>query len=157
MKSGWPLPLGAVANRRSLIYIGNLVDAISLSARHPAAANKTFLLSDGDDVSTPELIGRIASAFGVPARLLSVPEPWLRQAGTLLRKGPAVDRLLGSLMVDASAIRRDLGWSPPLTMQQGLAESGVIPLSRTYYCSAKGEEDDTKKRGLPGRISATNY
>ena len=123
VKSGWPLPLGAVANRRSLIYIGNLVDAISMSARHPAAANKTFLLSDGDDVSTPELIRRIASAFGVPARLLSVPEPWLRLAGTLLRKGPAVDRLLGSLIVDASAIRRDLGWSPPLTMQQGLAET----------------------------------
>ena len=120
---GWPLPLGAVTNRRSLIYLGNLVDAIRVSTRHSAAANKTFLLSDGEDVSTPELIRRLASTFGVPTRLLPVSEHLLRLTGTVLNKRLAVDRLLGSLVVDSRAIRRDLNWSSPFAMKQGLVET----------------------------------
>ena len=81
---GWPLPLGGVANCRSLIYLGNLVDAIAACLTHSAAANKTFLLSDGEDVSTPELIRRLAFTLRRPARLFSVPSFLLRSAGALL-------------------------------------------------------------------------
>lgn len=120
---GWPLPLGGVNNRRDLIYLGNLVDAIATCTTHRAAANKTYLVADGDSVSTPELIRRVASALGRPARMLPIPEKWLRMAGALTGKSAAIDRLLGSLMVDSSTIRRDLGWSPPFSMREGLVET----------------------------------
>lgn len=120
---GWPLPLGGVANRRSLIYLGNLVDAIAACLTHSAAANKTFLLSDGEDVSTPELIRRLAFTLRRPARLFSIPSLLLRPVGALLGKRQAVDRLLGSLAVDSSLIRKELNWSPPFSMGQGLAET----------------------------------
>lgn len=120
---GWPLPLGAVNNRRDLIYLGNLVDAIATCITHVAAANKTFLLADGDDVSTPELIRRLSDALGCPARLLPMPEHGLRIAGILTGKSMAVNRLLGSLMVDSSAIRQDLDWSPLYSMREGLLET----------------------------------
>jgi len=115
-----PLPLGAIQNRRSLIYLGNLVDAIRLCLTHPKAAGKTFLVSDGDDVSTPELVCRIAAALGRRPFLLPVPASWLRWAGRVLGKQAAVDRLLGSLCVDISPLRQELGWKPPYTMQEGL-------------------------------------
>lgn len=114
------LPLAAVHNRRSLIYLGNLADAISLCCFHPRAAGRTYLLSDGEDVSTPELIRRIASAFGIPARLFPIPPALMSFAATVLGKRAEVDRLLGSLTVDSSRIARDLSWHPPFTMQQGL-------------------------------------
>lgn len=115
-----PLPLGAIQNRRSLIYLGNLVDAIRLCLTHPKAAGKTFLVSDGDDVSTPELVRRIASALGRRPFLLPVPVSWMRWAGRVLDKQAAVDRLLGSLCVDITPLREELGWTPPYTMQAGL-------------------------------------
>lgn len=116
----WPLPLGRVENSRSLIYLGNLVDAINISLSHAGASNKTFLVSDGEDVSTPELIRRISAALDLPARLIGFPPDLLKLAGALLGKSQAVDRLLGSLVVDGSAIRRDLQWTPPFSMRQGL-------------------------------------
>ncbi len=118
---GWPLPLGAIRNRRSLLYLGNFVDAIRLCIEHPAAAGQTFLLDDGEPVSTPELISRVADALGRPARLLAVPVGALEMAGFLLGKHAAVTRLTRSLYVDSSAIRARLGWRPPHTLQQGLA------------------------------------
>jgi len=120
---GWPLPLGAVENRRSLLYLGNLVDAIQLCLEHPAAAGQTYLLSDGEDVSSPELVRLLARAMGRPARLLPVPPAWLRLAGGLLGRRAEVERLLGSLVVDSSRIRRELGWSPPFCLDAGLAET----------------------------------
>lgn len=117
----WPLPLGGIVNRRDLIYLGNLVDAIAVCASHPAAANRTFLLADGESLSTPELIRRLGSALGRPARLFSVPESWLRFAGALTGKSMAVQRLLGSLMLDSSTIREALGWQPPYSNEEGLA------------------------------------
>jgi UDP-glucose 4-epimerase len=120
---GWPLPLGAVGNRRSLLYLGNLVDAIQLCLVHPAAAGQTYLVSDGEDVSSPELVRRLARAMGCPARLLPVPPAWLRLAGGLLGRRAVVERLLGSLVVDSSRIRRELGWSPPFRLDAGLAET----------------------------------
>ncbi len=118
---GWPLPLGAIRNRRSLLYLGNFVDAIRLCVEHPAAAGQTFLLDDGQPVSTPELIRALACALARPARLLSVPVGMLELAGALLGKRAAVSRLTGSLFVDSSVIRSRLGWMPPFSMQAGLA------------------------------------
>ena len=115
-----PLPLGGIQNQRSLIYLGNLVDVIRQCVTHPNAAGKTFLVSDGDDVSTPELVCRIAAALGRRPFLLPVPVSWMRHAGRVLGKQAAVDRLLGSLYVDIAPLREELGWTPPYTMQEGL-------------------------------------
>jgi nucleoside-diphosphate-sugar epimerase len=120
VERGRPLPLGAIHNRRSLLYLGNFTDAIRLCIEHPAAAGQTFLLDDGEPVSTPELIRRIAHALHRPARLLPVPVGMLELAGALLGKRAAVARLTGSLFVDSSAIRSRLGWVPPYTLEQGL-------------------------------------
>jgi UDP-glucose 4-epimerase len=121
VQKGWPLPLGAICNRRSLLYLGNFVDAIRLCVEHPGAAGQTFLLDDGEAVSTPNLIRALAQAMGRPARLLAVPVGLLEFAGALLGKRAAVARLTGSLYVDSSAIRSRLGWTPPFTMEAGLA------------------------------------
>jgi len=129
VERGWPLPLGAIHNRRSLLYLGNFVDAIRLCVEHPAAAGQTFLLDDGEPVSTPELIRAVARAMGRPVRLLAVPVGVLEFAGALLGKRAAVARLTGSLFVDSSAIRSRLGWVPPYTMQQGL-DATVVALQR---------------------------
>lgn len=117
---GWPLPLGAIRNRRSLLYLGNFVDAIRICVEHPAAAGQTFLLDDGEAVSTPDLIRAVAHALGRPARLLAVPVGVLKLAGALLGKRAAVARLTGSLFVDSTSMRTRLGWKPPYTLQQGL-------------------------------------
>lgn len=113
VRSGIPLPLGAVNNRRSLVYLGNLTDALTHCLHHPDAAGKTFLVSDGEDISTSELIRRLARQMGKPARLLPVPPALLRLAGTLLGKRNEIDRLLDDLQVDSSALRHELGWVPP--------------------------------------------
>lgn len=115
-----PLPLGAIHNRRSLIYLGNLVNAIEACLAAPTAIGKTWLVSDDDDVSTPELIRRVAHALGLRALLLPVPVSWMRRFGQVLRKESVVDRLVSSLSVDVQPIRQELGWTPPYTMQQGL-------------------------------------
>lgn len=123
IKNGIPLPFSSITNKRSLIYVGNLVDVLTICTVHPTAAGKTYLVSDGEDVSTPELIGRTAAALGVPARLFPVPVSLMRLAGKLTGKSGAVNRLTGSLTVDSSKIRRELGWMPPFTMGEGLAET----------------------------------
>jgi nucleoside-diphosphate-sugar epimerase len=118
---GWPLPFGAVRNRRSLLYLGNFVDAIRLCVEHPGAAGQTFLLDDGEPVSTPDVARALARAMNRPARLLAVPVGVLQFVGTLLGKRAEVARLAGSLYVDSSAIRSRLGWKPPFSMEEGLA------------------------------------
>lgn len=117
---GWPLPLGAIKNHRSLLYLGNFVDAIRLCIEHPSAAGQTFLLDDGEPVATPELIRLLSIAMGRPARLLAVPVGVLKSVGALLGKRTTVTRLTGSLYLDCSAIRLRLGWTPPHTLEQGL-------------------------------------
>ena len=120
MQRGWPLPLGAVHNQRSLVALDNLVDFIVTCLSHPQAANQTFLVSDGHDLSTTELVRGLARAAGVPARLLPVPV-WALQAGAaLLGKGDAVQRLCGNLQVDISKARSLLGWLPPVSVDEGL-------------------------------------
>lgn len=117
---GVPLPLASVQNRRSLIYVGNLADALIACATHPAAAGQTYLVCDGEDVSTPDLLRQLAAAMGVPCRLLHCPPSWLRLAGKLAGKTQQLERLLGSLQVDGDKIRHDLNWVPPYSLQQGL-------------------------------------
>lgn len=118
-----PLPLSSVNNRRSLIYVGNLVDTIIACLTHPMAVGQTYLVSDDEDVSTPELIRRVAAALGRPARLFPFPPSLMLLAGKLLGKMDAVERLVSSLTIDSSKIRLDLGWKPPYTMDQGLRET----------------------------------
>jgi nucleoside-diphosphate-sugar epimerase len=117
---GWPLPLGRVDNRRSLIYVDNLADLLLLAAVHPAAAGRAFLAADGPAVSTPELIRRIGQALDRPVKMPAVPESWLRLAGRVTGRSAAVDRLLGSLEVDDSPTRDILGWCEPVTAEDGL-------------------------------------
>ncbi len=123
LKRGVPLPLGAIHNQRSLVALGNLVDLIVLCLTHPAAANQTFLVSDGEDVSTTELLRRMGQALGCPARLIPVPASWLKLAATMVGKPDVAQRLCGSLQVDISKTRQLLGWSPPLTLDQGLKKA----------------------------------
>lgn len=120
---GIPLPLASVTNSRSLIYVGNLVDALATCATHPESAGKTYLVSDGENVSTPELIRRTAAALGVPARLLPFPPSLMKLVAKLTGKTATVNRLIGSLTVDSSKIRQELGWVPPFTMEEGLRET----------------------------------
>jgi len=123
VNKAWPLPLGGIHNRRSLLYIGNLVDAILVALQHPDAANKLYLLSDGQDVSTTQLIEFIGKALNKPPRLFAVPQGLVRVVAGVLGKSSAVDRLFGSLVLDSSKFRKELNWIPPFLMQQGLAET----------------------------------
>ena len=120
--SGLPLPFASVHNRRSLIYIGNLVDAIARCAEHPAARGP-FLVSDEEAVSTPELVSRIARALKRPARLVPVPAALLRAAGMIAGRRDEMRRLTGNLAIDSSRARRLLDWRPPYTLDAGLAET----------------------------------
>lgn len=120
--SGWPLPFASVQNRRSLIYVGNLVDATIRCVEHPDARGP-FLVADEESVSTGELISRMARALDRPAKLVAVPTALLRLAGRAAGRGDDVRRLTGNLAVDASRARDLLDWRPPFTLDQGLAET----------------------------------
>ena len=117
---GIPLPFGAVDNRRSLAAVDNLVDFVLTCLEHRAAANETFLVSDGEDLSTTDLIRRIADAMGRPARLIPMPVSVLLATATALGKRDIARRLLGSLQVDISKARRMLHWAPPISVDEGL-------------------------------------
>lgn len=124
LERGWPLPLArATRNRRSLVALDNLVDLIVLCSTHTKAANQTFLVSDGEDVCTAELLQRAARAQGGRARLWPLPLALLQAGAAALGKGAAAQRLLGSLQVDIGKTRELLGWSPPLTLEQGLKKA----------------------------------
>jgi len=117
---GVPLPLASIKNKRSLIFIGNLVDAIVACSVQPEAAGKTYLVSDDEDISTPDLIRRIAKTLGQPARLFPMPLSLLRLAGRLAGKSNEVSRLTGSLTVDIVKIKQELGWVPPCSLDESL-------------------------------------
>jgi nucleoside-diphosphate-sugar epimerase len=120
IQKGWPLPLGAVHNRRSLVALDNLVDFVVTCVNHPQAANQTFMVSDGCDLSTTELVCGLADALQVPHRFLPVPVWALHAGAALLGKRAAVQRLCGNLQVDISKARHLLGWVPPVTVGEGL-------------------------------------
>ena len=118
---GVPLPLAAVTeNRRSLVALDNLVDLIASCLHHPAAANQTFLVSDGEDISTAELLKRMGAAMGQPARLFYMPPALLKLGATLLNKPGIYQRLCGSLQLDISKTRQLLDWTPPMSVDDGL-------------------------------------
>jgi nucleoside-diphosphate-sugar epimerase len=120
VKQDWPLPLAAVDNRRSLVALDNLVDLLTLCIDHPAAPGQAFLVSDGHDLSTPELIRGLAHAMGRPARLFRVPLPLLRAAGRLSGRLGEFERLTDSLQVDIRPTCETLGWRPPVSVEEGL-------------------------------------
>jgi len=120
LNKGIPLPLGAICNKRSFVALDNLVDLIVTCIDHPAAVNQTFLVSDGEDISTTQLLRRMGDALGKPARLLPVPV-WMLEAGAaLLGKHDLSQRLCGNLQVDISKAKDLLGWTPPVSMDEGL-------------------------------------
>jgi nucleoside-diphosphate-sugar epimerase len=123
VRKGIPLPFALVENRRSLIYQGNLVDALIRSVRDDRAAGRTYLVSDGEDLSTPDLIRRLGNALGLRVRLWPLPIPMLRSLGQLVGKQVVVERLIESLQVNPSKIRQELDWHPPFCVNQGLAET----------------------------------
>lgn len=121
LRRGVPLPLGAVVNnRRSLVALDNLADLIVTCVDHPGAANRTILVSDGEDLSTADLLRRLAAAMGMSARLLPVPVPLLYGAATVLGRGGMMRRLCGSLQVDIAETCSVLGWKPPVSVDEGL-------------------------------------
>ena len=125
---GLPLPLGRIDNRRSLIALDNLLDFIAACIEHPAAANQTFVVSDGVDLSTPELIRRIARAVRKPARLIPVPLWMLKTGAALLGKQEKLQRLCGNLQIDISKTRELLGWKPPFSVDESLRHTAAAEL-----------------------------
>lgn len=115
-----PLPFGAIHNKRSMVYVGNLVDFIIQCVDHPSAANQTFLVCDGEDLSLRSLLGMMRASLGRPARLVPVPTVLFRIAGRIAGKPEVADRLVGDLQIDSSKARNLLNWVPPFTVQQGI-------------------------------------
>jgi nucleoside-diphosphate-sugar epimerase len=127
---GVPLPLAAVTqNRRSLVALDNLVDLIVTCLNHPAAANQTFLVSDGEDLSTAELLKRMGAAMGHPARLFYLPPTLLKLGASMLQRPGIYQRLCSSLQLDIAKTRQLLGWIPPVSVDEGLrrAAQGFRP------------------------------
>ena len=120
---GLPLPFKGINNRRSFLYIGNLMDAIITCISHPLAAGETFLVSDGQDVSTPDLIKMIACALKKKAVLFSLHPGILKALCKIVGKDKELEKLTGTLLVDSSKIRNLLGWKPPFTLEEGIKET----------------------------------
>lgn len=127
---GIPLPFASIDNRRSLIYVGNLISAILACLGNSCSANRTYLVSDGYDLSTPELIRKLAAALQSPTRLYSLSPSLLRLAGKMIGRTGQVARLTESLQVDQSLTKQALGWTPPISVEQGLADTA------RWYASA---------------------
>jgi len=126
VRRGVPLPLAAVThNRRSLVALDNLVSLLLSCATHPGAAGQTFLASDGEDLSTAELLRRMGQAVGRPARLLNLPLPLLRGGAALLNKAEIAQRLLDNLQVDIAHTCSTLGWIPPISLDEGLLRTAA--------------------------------
>ncbi len=126
---GVPLPLGSLGNLRSLVAVDNLVDLIITCLTHPAAAHETFFVSDGEDLSTTDLVRRLGIALNRPARLVPVPARWLMAGARLVGRRAAAERLCGNLQVDISKAKSLLGWAPPVSVEEGLRRAAVEFLS----------------------------
>lgn len=128
---GIPLPLGAIGNLRSLVSLDNLVDLIVTCISHPAAASQVFLASDGEDLSTTDLLLRMGMALGKPARLLPIPSAWLERGAALIGCSGLAQRLCGSLQVDIAKTRALLSWSPPVAVNEALEQTAQHYLKQT--------------------------
>lgn len=130
LASGIPLPLGGIVeNRRSFVFIDNLVDLLITCIDHPSAANQTFLVSDGEDLSTTALLRSVAAALGRPARLIPVPAGVIMLAARLVGRPGIAQRLCGSLQVDIGKTRELLGWTPPISVDEGLRRTAAYWLA----------------------------
>jgi nucleoside-diphosphate-sugar epimerase len=128
IERGIPLPFGAIKNQRSMVALDNLVDLLVMCLDHPAAANQTFLVSDGEDLSTTELLRRTAAAMSKSARLIPVPAILLRLAAQMFGRAELAQRLCGSLQVDIGKTRQLLGWTPRVRVDDALRE-----MAREYF------------------------
>ncbi|GAC1369639.1 MAG: SDR family oxidoreductase [Aquirhabdus sp.] len=128
LHKGIPLPLGAIRNKRTLVGIDNLVDLIITCMSHPAAVNQIFLAGDGDDLSTSELLRKMGAALGSSARLLPIPESIIKLGAVLLGKRDISQRLCGNLQIDISKTQRLLGWTPPVSVDEGLRRTAAAYL-----------------------------
>ena len=137
-----PLPFGAIRNRRSLLSVWNFSDFLASALRHPAAAGKVWLVSDGEDLSTPELIERLARHMGRRLRLFGVPVPLLRTIGLIGGRRAEVQRLCSSLSVDIDPLRAELGWTPRLTLDEGLARTVTWYLREGRSAAARNRAGD---------------
>jgi len=143
VERGIPLPLPDTKNRRSLVGVENLADLLTLCASHPGAVNETFMVSDREDVTTRDLIARIARVLGRSARFVPISEFAVRFAARLVGKEDAINRLLGSLTVSSDKAGQRLGWKPPVTLDSGLAatagwyleSSRLMPKPKAVPCS----------------------
>lgn len=129
---GTPLPFGAVHNQRSFVALGNLASLVQVCLSHPQAANQTFMVSDGEDISTTELLRRVAQGLGRQARLIPVPSGAIRALAGLLGKAEFAQRLCGSLQVDITKTRALLGWAPPVALADALNDA-----ARQYLAQGK--------------------
>ncbi len=127
---GLPLPLAAVDNQRSLVGLDNLVDFIATCIDHPAAAGEVFLVSDGEDLSTPELVRRLAYAMDKPAHLFALPAGVLQVVATIAGRRAALERVCGNLQVDITKARTMLAWRPLLSVDEGLLRAVQQDTSR---------------------------
>ena len=133
LRRGIPMPLGGVTkNRRSFIFLGNLVDMILVCINHPAAANQTFLVSDDEDLSTAGLLELMAVALGRPSKLISVPATLITLGAKLLGRVDIAQRLCGSLQVDIKETKDLLGWSPPVSVDEGLRQTAAYFLKKQF-------------------------
>ncbi|MCZ2203168.1 MAG: nucleoside-diphosphate sugar epimerase, partial [Cylindrospermopsis raciborskii PAMP2012] len=132
LNQGIPLPLGAISNRRSLVALPNLVDLIITCLSHPDAANQTFLVSDNEDLSTTELLKRMAQALGKTPRLFPIPAPWLMFIASLLGKQSITQRLCSSLQIDIQKTQTLLNWKPPVNVDQALKLTADHFISSRY-------------------------
>jgi nucleoside-diphosphate-sugar epimerase len=130
VENGWPLPLGAVRNTRSLVNVWNLCDFLLLVLKHPSAPGRMWMVSDGEDLSTPDLIRRIGTAMGRRVRLLPVPVSLLQLSAGLVGRRGELARLCGSLSVDITQTRAELGWSPHVTADEALTRTVAWYLKR---------------------------
>lgn len=126
LQRGIPLPLGGITqNRRSFVFIDNLIDLVAICLNHPAAANQTFLVSDGQDESTTGLLERMAFSLGKPSKLIAVPEYLIKFGANLVSRPGIYDRLCGSLQVDIKKTKDLLSWSPQVSMDRGMHETAA--------------------------------
>lgn len=130
LTKGIPLPLGSIRNQRSLVAIGNLVSLIATCIDHPAAANQTFLVSDGEDLSTTQLLRHLARALGKPARLLPIPEWLLKLGASTLGKQAVAQRLCDSLQIDIRKNCELLAWTPPVKIDKAMRQTADYYLEK---------------------------
>jgi nucleoside-diphosphate-sugar epimerase len=155
---GVPLPFGRVRNSRSLIFVDNLVDALVTCLTHPDARGATYFVKDAEDLSTAALVERLAASLGVRARLLPVPVIALRAAAALTGRRLALQKVCGSLVVDASRIRRELGWTPPIGVDDALEATARSRRWRSAGRSAAPcRSDATVKSSPASRRCAAKY